>query len=56
MKKKQLLTIGFAVLLLASCGPRRYSCGGKRRCIVQKETIEKNKMPERISQHQKTIG
>ncbi len=31
------LLIVAAIMLLSSCGPRRYSCGGKRRCITNTE-------------------
>jgi protein involved in sex pheromone biosynthesis len=39
MKRKHILLMGAAVVILSSCGPKlhRYSCGGKRRCISQIE-------------------
>lgn len=43
MKRKYILTMAAALLLLTACGPKlhRYSCGGKRRCISHKEHIQK---------------
>ncbi len=37
MKRKYILTIGAALLLLTACGPKRHSCYGKRRCITDTE-------------------
>ena len=45
MKKKQLIIMGMAVLMLASCGPRRYSCGGRKRCISALEQEQKQQAP-----------
>lgn len=38
MKKAYFLGIGMALLLLTSCGPKRHSCFGKRRCISYNQT------------------
>jgi hypothetical protein len=45
MRRNYLLVIGAALILLTSCGPRRFSCGGKRRCIsMEQETkVKKDK-------------
>jgi hypothetical protein len=45
MKKVYLLLAAGMFLMMASCGPKRYGCYGKRRCITQStqktNTIEK---------------
>ncbi len=50
MKGKRLLTLGAALLLLASCGPKvhRYNCGSKRRCISEKEINQPVQKPQSI--------
>ena len=41
MKNKMLLLL--AILLLASCGPKRLGCGPKRRCVsVEKVEVLKH--------------
>jgi hypothetical protein len=49
MKRKYILTIGAALLLLTACGPKRHSCYGKRRCIsdTEKPAPLKQETPKR---------
>lgn len=37
MRRNHLWVIGAALILLTSCGPKRFSCGGKRRCISMEQ-------------------
>lgn len=51
MKRNYFLAMGVvAVLLLSSCGPKRYGCN-RRRCIVEKqEEIQKQKkLPNEVA-------
>ena len=43
MKKNVLLLL--VLLMLASCGPKRYKCGPNRRCSVEPKHIELKKVP-----------
>jgi hypothetical protein len=38
MRRKHLLTIGAALILMTSCGPKRLGCHGRRYCDAPKQT------------------
>lgn len=40
MKRNYLLVLGAAFILFTSCGPKRFSCGGRRRCISMEQDIK----------------
>jgi len=47
MKRSYVLALATAMIILTSCGPKRHSCYGKRRCITmqqpeQQQNIIKN--------------
>jgi hypothetical protein len=39
MKKRTVITGILGILLLISCGPRRYKCGPGRRCEIKQNSI-----------------
>lgn len=40
MKKRTIITGILGILLLISCGPRRYKCGPGRRCEIQQKSTK----------------
>ena len=40
MKKRTVITGILGILLLISCGPKRYKCGPGRRCDVKQNSIK----------------
>lgn len=48
MKKIYFLLIVACIMLLSSCGPRRYRCGGNRRCITDTEKKQKTEDEKKL--------
>ncbi|WP_430400052.1 hypothetical protein [Flavobacterium sp.] len=40
MKKRTVITGILGILLLISCGPKRYGCGPNRRCEIQQNSTK----------------
>jgi len=40
MKKRTVITGILGILLLISCGPKRYKCGPGRRCEIKQNSIK----------------
>ena len=40
MKKKTIIAGILGILLLISCGPKRYGCGPNRRCEIKQNSIK----------------